>query len=326
MELLEVPYTQFLKLELPSYVNSVISIIQDFDTESLMIDDTFQLLVAKKPQLEKLTVEYKEHPLRKEATKMRKMRSVYLSAISNRLKVVEKEDMTGMNKEVNLVKTEINRFFYDLSSSKNEETKVQKVTAFFELIVQSEEMVAALSSLKFTSYIDELQKTHRIIMGLADDIDESSSKRPTEKTPYLKKVVILALRDFFKELAIAPVKHQDLDYKPLYDRLNKLTTRFKNMVSRRVLANKRKAQRDKNLDTGKNEEVSTETTSPSESAQPLVQKMYSLDTEALNKIANGNGGANGVANENGAGHKLEEKKAEATTSNLLHLPNTENEA
>lgn len=97
----------------------------------------------------------------------------------------------------------------------------------------------------------------------------------------------IAIEDLFKELEIAQVKNKELDYKPLYDELNRLSINYRNDVSRRVLHNKQKTEKKSKLLTVEPEEFTIKANS-SHDAQSFKQRTILLDTEELikNKFVN----------------------------------------
>ncbi len=317
MELIEVPYSRLRKLELPIYVNGVIDIVEKHDAETLKINSVFDLLLAEKPNIVKLDVQYRAHPLTKKVSELRKMRTTYVGSILSHLNVVEKEDPSGVDIAVSSVKVEIDRYLRKLSAARTEALKCERVTRFFAAIDSNEELEDAFTSLKFSERLDKLRSVHATILELSKKRVESSSQRPTEKTSDLRDSVILAIRYFFKDLEVAPLRNMDLEYKPLYDELNKLSVDYRNMLSRRYLFDKQKAEKGKGLDTGETVEE-TETTNSSTAPQPFALRTFQVDTEEMNK--NGNG------TNNGFGVKpVEQEKAAAKSTKQEQLPSQNNE-
>lgn len=295
MELIRVQYTRLPKLEFVSYVNNVIRIVDNHNPELHQIDCTFDLLVAESPQLKKLDVPYKAHPLTKIVTDLRRVRTVYVGSIFNHLRVVEVENSED-DISVNEVRIHLNRYLKNLKACKNEVERCEKVELFFDEIDKDKKLRGRFVSLKFTEHLDKLRNVHADIMKLGKDIIKSNSERPSEKTPTLRKSLMIAVEDLFKELEIAQIKNKDLDYKPLYDELNTLSTNYRNALSRRISHNKQKAEKNKELSTKEPEECAVETNS-SQEVPSFNQKTFTLDKEELSKSMNG--GKMEVKNKNG---------------------------
>ncbi len=305
-ELIKIPYSRLLKLELPRFANRVIGIVDKHNPEELKILESFNLLVAEQPRIDVLIDKYGPHPQTEELFNLRKMRSLYISAIRFRLKVVIREDKSGENDEVKVVKDEINHFFKNLDLSKNEEMFNQKVHDFYAAISQSEELANALDSLEFMEHLENLQIVHNSIQHLIYKRLNSISARPHETTPELKRPVITATRNLIKHVEISPFLNPDINYAPLFSELNQLSTEYRNLINKRVLFNKRRAEK---IENGENGE-STEATTTTHSMDPLM-KMLHLSDEELR--VNGNGT-----------ELLETEKAAAMSSKTMQLPLTDN--
>lgn len=262
MELLKIPYSKLLKIELPRFALRVIGIVERHNPEELQIEEIFDLLVAEGPRISKLIDKYGPHPLTEELTKLRSLRALYISAIRFHLKVVIREDKSGTDKDVKLVREDISHFLKNLDLSKNEEMYNQKVTQFFEAIGNNQKLSDALSSLDFSNKLDQLESVHLSIQRLIDDKLVSISERPRETTAELVKAVLTATKNLIKQIEIAPLKHTELDYTPLFNELNELFIEYRNLINKRILFNKRKSEEMKN-----GEGESTETTEASQTTE-----------------------------------------------------------
>ncbi len=323
MEIIRVPYTRLQKLEFVSYVNNVIRIVDSHNPELHQIDCTFDLLVAETPQLKKLDVPYKAHPLTKIVTDLRKVRTVYVGSIFNHLRVVEVENSED-DISINEVRIHLNRYLKNLKACKNEVERCEKVELFFEEIDKDKKLRGRFVSLKFTEHLEKLRNVHTDIMKVGKDIIKSTSERPTEKTPALRKSLMIAVEDLFKELEIAQIKNKDVDYKPLYDELNTLSTNYRNALSRRISHNKQKAEKNKELSTKVSEECLVEPNS-SQEVPSFNQKTFMLDKEELNKSMNGQKvevkSRNGKDNANGLDvMSLKQDEAVPTLTKQQQLP------
>ena len=155
-ELIQVPFSAFLKIEMPRFAERMIEIVEKHNPEELAIKKMYDLLVAEKPNIEKLTDKFGAHPLTKTIAELREMRSLRISAIRLRLKVVLKENKTHDSKQLQTVKSEINHFLKNLQSSKNDEMYSQKITQFLALVASNPKLGAALDSLRFNEPLNDL--------------------------------------------------------------------------------------------------------------------------------------------------------------------------
>lgn len=240
-EFVNIPYTSMLKLEVPQMVEQVIEIVEKHGPQALKINEIYNLLIAEKPQIDKLFVWYRSHPFTKELKELRRKRRLNVRKISFHLSVLIQEDVSGVDKSVNLVKSEIERFILDFNS-KNEEVKCRKLTQLFALIEEDEELELALSTLKFTEMLNDLRTTHSRILTMSNNKITSLSQRPKEKTSDLIKSVLTATKNIFKDIELAQLKFPEIDYNPLFDELNVLLIKYRNLINYRLLYNQRKAK------------------------------------------------------------------------------------
>lgn len=240
-EFVNIPYTSMLKLEVPQMVEQVIEIVEKHGPQALKINEIYNLLIAEKPQIDKLFVWYRSHPFTKELKELRRKRRLNVRKISFHLSVLIQEDVSGVDKSVNLVKSEIERFILDFNS-KNEEVKCRKLTQLFALIEEDEELELALSTLKFTEMLNDLRTTHSRILTMSNNKITSLSQRPKEKTSDLIKSVLTATKNIFKDIELAQLKFPEINYNPLFDELNVLLIKYRNLINYRLLYNQRKAK------------------------------------------------------------------------------------
>ena len=314
-----ISYTRLLKLEVPQLAEQVIEIAGKHEPETLKIDGAYNLLTAKQDHIDKLFVWYRSHPLTKELNVLRKVRRLNLRKITFHLRVVIQEDISGVDKSVNLVKSELERFILDFNSGKNEEVKCRMLTQFFSLIETSEELEEAFSTLNFTSFLNDLRSTHSRIMALIENKMTTISYRPIEKTPYLKKSVLNSIKYMFMEIELAILKYPEINYQPLCNKLNVVLNYYANLINLRQLSNKRKAEEGDGVETGETNGIETPENNEPEMKTTSIEipnsatRLLSMDVEKKN--GNGNGNGNAVNN-----NTVDNEKAAATPSKTLQLP------
>lgn len=273
-ELIQIPMSRLLKIELPRFAGRFIEVVESHNPEELKIKELFDLLVAETPSINKLTDRYGPHPLTKKLRELKKDRTLRISEIRLRLKVVVREAKSGTAKDVEVLNNELNHFFQNLELSRNEEMFSQKITQFLTAVDSNLELYTALESLSFIPLIDNLKLVHSDIQLVIHDRMVSLSERTQESTEELKAVVLTATKSLIKHIEISPLINPDIDYAPLFNKLNQLLTEYKVMINRRVLSNKKKAEENDN----------------NQSSQPAVtaliedsaETMFYLDAEKVN--------------------------------------------
>lgn len=310
-EFIKIPYSSMLKLEVPQMMEQVIAIVEKHNPKALNIDITHNLLVAEKPQIDKLFVWYRSYPFTKELKELRRKRRLNVRKISFHLYVVTQEDITGVDESVNLVKSEIERFILDFNSSKNEEVKCRKLTQFFKLIEEDEELELAMSTLKFTEMLNDLRTIHSKILTMSKQKITSLSQRPKEKTSVLIKSVLTATKNMLKDIELAQYKFPEIDYNPLFDELNVLLTNYRNLINYRLLHNQRKAEANRSK--------------TSEFIEPHSTTPFSIETPESTTTLLSND-EDEMKNNDISTNSIDNKKAATTPSKPLRLPDVkENE-
>lgn len=242
-ELIKIPYSKFLKLELPRFAQRLIELVERHDPEELKINVLFDLLVAQTPSIDKMIDRHGPHPLTKELKDHRKMRALHISAFRFRLKVVVMEDQAGDDEDVKIVNSELTHFFHNLGLSKNEEMFNQKIVHFLDAVKGDSKLSTALNTLGFTDHLMKLQTVHSSIQEIISSKLISISGRHQETTAQLKKMVLTPTKNLMKQIQIAPLLNPELDYELLYSELNQFLAETKVMINKRVLFNARKADK-----------------------------------------------------------------------------------
>lgn len=275
-ELVIIPFSKLLKVELSRFALRVIGIVERHNPEGLHIKKMFDDLVALTPKINNLKDKHGAHPLTEELRDLRKMRALYISAIKFHLKVVTREDESGVNMDVKTVKYEIDHFLNSLKLSRNEEMFNQKIIQFYAVIDSNEKLRNALALLEFGLHLDKLKAVHEDMQSVITARLVSIAKRPLETTAQLTKAVLIAIRNMIKLIEIAPLLNPTLDYAPLQNELNQLFIEYGNMISRRASNNKRKAEK---IDNEQEEPIVVIVTT--ELSEPL-ETVLSMHTKEVN--------------------------------------------
>lgn len=166
LKLVKIPFSKLLKVEVSRFAQRMIELVKKHNPEVLHIKELFDALVAETPRINNLKDKYGPHPLTEELRNLRKMRTLYVSAIRFHLKVVIRENESNVNMDVKMVSDEINHFLKSLSLSRNEEMFNQKITQFYAAIENNEELSNALASLQFAPDLDKLKAVHEDIQSV----------------------------------------------------------------------------------------------------------------------------------------------------------------
>ena len=305
MNILKLCFTDLRKLELPAFASTVIDIIDGHDPEALKINEVFEMLTALQPEIDLLTVPYGPHPITEELAPLRQQRQMYASsAVFTMGKVVKKDALIKLA-TVRDAKILVARYLHNMSKNKNEKETNEKISKFFVDMAANADLPEAFESFGMSEDLNSLKLAHSKISRLLISRLSSKSARTKLKSEELAKIVSEGLRNVFKQIEVAQLKHPEINYRPLMNELNDLIIEYKNLINARKLHNKRKAELLK-AQEGEQESKKESTNPPVEPAM----RMHNLNEEA----AQGNGFEERFT------EQLDSKKAAASTTNQAQLP------
>ena len=274
-------FTRLLKLELPQLAESVIGIVERHNPEELLIEDTFDLLLAERSTINMLTERYGSHPLTSKLKQLRELRNLKITAVLLQLKTVVKKQGEA-DESVELVKIEINRFFKNLQTGRSEKAINRKVALFVVEVEQRVELEAALDALNFTDLLDELQSLHATIQEITQNRLVSIAERPRLRTSELNKSLRTALKNLFKDIEVTALKNPQLDFQSMFDELNDLMDVYRAIINRRLSYNQRKLEGIENDETGDSDETPEELET-TEYVEPTREMMHlTVGDESMN--------------------------------------------
>lgn len=245
LEIKNVPFSKLLRLELPDLANQVINIVEHYSPAELQIEEVYNLLVAKAPQIKNLKSSYGASPITLQLKPMRDELLLHVGEIKFQYRKARFLRTDSTDKPLTVVKVAIDLHLRRLRTSKHEYILNQKITQFLEEVNVNSELNGALETLGFTNLIDNLRTAHsKINMYLSERL-RSISQRPREKTDEIANEVIEAIKDLFKQIEVAQLKYPELNYTALFDELNALVTSYRNKISVREANAKRKTAQKK---------------------------------------------------------------------------------
>ncbi len=308
-ELKTIPYSRLLKLENPQLAGELIGIIDKHDAEELKIKEIYDLFLAQMPNIDALKVPKGKYPFTPKIDRMRSKLRLQVRSIRLRLEVVEKNDPTGEDSGVLLLKVEIPRFLENLNKSRNESIKLQKVSQFLKEIQENEALSEAISENGFVELIDTTKATLSAITRQLDERDTFLSAQPKVKTGELLNEVRPAIKNLIQEIHLAPLKNPAIDYAPLFNELNELFGKYRRNVNMRKAYNAKKAMGKETDENGELDIVDDENQN-SDEEQGAAPMSYQLKVEVMP--------TNGAIQMMGGVEK--QKKTAAMSSKPLQLP------
>ena len=198
------------------------------------------MLAEQQPQINLLKLEYGPHLITKNLEALRTKRMTYTSLIALQVKVHSKADINNSNDAVKLVQSVVNLYLKNLISN-SEGTIQQRLSEFFRVVDEREELETAIASLELTSYMNELRNVNSTIKEQLIKRKSSIAARPSINIPPIAKSVAAALRNLFNQINLAQARNTELDYTQLISDLNYDLTYYRGLISMRatILENKK---------------------------------------------------------------------------------------
>ena len=240
-EIMSIPFSRLLKLEVPQLAEKLIVILEKYDPEVLKFSEMNDLFLAQKLNIDAMTVPYKGHEVTPKLKRLRAKLNLEVRSIKLKLELVIKNDPTGEDSQVLVLRTEIPRFLEKFSDSKNEEIKHRKVVQFSNEVNVNPVLQTAMETHGFLMHLDEMNSTLNLITEQLGVRLASISKRPKVKTPELTKLVTKAMLNVTQEINLQQLKNPTLDYSELIDEVNQQFFKYKTLMNIRKANNERKA-------------------------------------------------------------------------------------
>ena len=241
-EVMKIPFSRLLKLEIPQLAEKMIAIIDKYDPEELKFKEINDLFLAEKPNIDAMTVPHGGHQITPKLKRLRAKLNLQVRSIKLNLEMVIKNDATGEEYEVLVLNTEITRFLEKFRNSKNEEVMHRKLTQFINEVRVNSELMTAMSAHGFTESMDNMQSILNVIIAYLGVRIASIAKRPKVKTAELSKSVLTAMVNVSQDINLAQLRNPGLVYTELIDELNQLLNQYKILINIRQSFNARKAE------------------------------------------------------------------------------------
>lgn len=249
-EIINIPFSKLLKLEVEDMALEVIRILEKHNPELLQIQPMYELLIEDKPQIAALEVPHRGHPISKKLEQLRRQRNVHVRAIKFELVKVLTLDETGYDSTVLLLQSELVRFLDDFYDSENERVMHRKLNQFFEKIDNNEPLAEAMQSLGFIILLNNLKMNVTDVIGQLNTRSADIWSRPKANTLSIRKHVIRLMRDVFDEIRLAKRKNPALNYNKLIEELNGMLGYYDYLINIRKGVNERKAAARKAAESG----------------------------------------------------------------------------
>lgn len=271
------PYSRMLKSEVADYVEKTIDVVENYGPESVLVNPVFQVLLAKKPEINLLRLSYGIDTERLRANKLKGELMLQISALKLKVRLLSKSNLAL---DMHVVQNAINSHLSCLYDCRNDKELNQKIAGFFDLIATNEEFSEALEEFNLLKEVTDIRLAYKSVNAAWQKRVKMLSQRPTISTQVIIKDMSEAIDNLFKGLevshlvstmAVDEMPDEAKDYSALIDELNQLSEMFYKSISIREANNKRKAKLDNTDGDGATDESETPTDGDSSTA---VQTAY----------------------------------------------------
>lgn len=260
LKIKRLPYSRLLKSEMADYVEKTIDIVDSHYVESELIDPLFEMLSAKKSDINLLRLSYGVDTERLRVNKLKGEMMLTISAFKIKTRLLSKSTPAL---DIHAIQNAINTHLRYLDKCRNDKELSQKIAGFFDLVDSNEEFETQLADLKLTNEVDAIRSIYATMEETMRKRVRLLAQRPEVSTKELVNGMSLAVDNLFQSIEVAnmlsvageaPEDGEQIELAPLIDELNQLSEMYSLSISIREANNKRKANKAKNGEDGGEEE------------------------------------------------------------------------
>ena len=240
----KLPFDRVQKLELPDIVNGTLAIVATYNPEELHIDGMYKLLLAEKPNLQRLSQVNNAHPLTKEIKGLRKdCDSVVVSILEKSRSILRLAVYSEASKVLVPV---VNQYFSGYLKL-NRSSKNECITQFLNELENIKEVSEASELTGMKVYVDELNELTQTIHAKTSLRRVSSSSKTITNRKELRIKVFNATSNLYNAIELAKVEYPNVNYTPLINELNKLLVPYKSIIKTRKTLNRKASAKTKTV-------------------------------------------------------------------------------
>src|SRR5665647_73237 len=139
------------KLEFPELINSVVEIVDKYDSAIYHIEGSHNLLLEVQPQLSNLEVVYTKSAETVELASLRNKRKYLLMAILNQSKAMKNTSISALSAQVKLVQPFVEKYFRGIIAD-NTRKRSERINQMFVSMEADVTLKAALSTVGLLVY------------------------------------------------------------------------------------------------------------------------------------------------------------------------------
>ena len=217
------------KLEFPELINSVVEIVDKYDSAIYHIEGSHNLLLEVQPQLSNLEVVYTKSAETVELASLRNKRKYLLMAILNQSKAMKNTSISALSAQVKLVQPFVEKYFRGIIAD-NTRKRSERINQMFVSMEADVTLKAALSTVGLLVYMDELKTVQQALESKHSTRRASKSARVRMRTKEVKTSLAEALTDLLASIELARKQYSNVDYMPMVNEINELFVSFQSQM------------------------------------------------------------------------------------------------
>ncbi len=243
MRLKSISLSKLHQMELVSFVESVLNVLEKHDLSALHIKDASDILVQHHPQVLKLARAYGRCLVAKELKEVHINRVEYVAFIFTHVLYLEKLKKKSLTQQTHIAGLVVRLHLKGIRKH-NRSGVNGKLSNFFNAIDNNSKTNDAFQALGLLNYVEELRELDsrfEELFDLRDKVMIETSKRRENKAIQTKAEEILRL--LFAQLVQAQQTYPELkdEYAPLFAQLNRIIPRYTKLIRTRATLNKKRA-------------------------------------------------------------------------------------
>lgn len=243
MRLKSISLSKLHQMELLSFVEDVLNVLNNHDLSALHIKDASDILVHHHPQVLKLARAYGRCSVAKELKEVHINRVEYAAFIFTQVLYLEKLKKKSLKQETHIARLVVRLHLKGIRKH-NRSGVNGKLSNFFNAIDNDSNTNNAFQTLSLLTYVEELRELDKRFDELFDlrgKVMVETSKRSENKGIQTKAEEIL--RVLFAQLKQAQQTYpeQKDEYAPLFAHLNRIIPRYTKLIRTRATLNKKRA-------------------------------------------------------------------------------------
>lgn len=243
MRLKSISLSKLHQLELVSFVESVLNILEKHDLSALHIKDASDILVQHYPQVLKLARAYGRCLVAKELKEVHINRVEYAAFIFTHVLYLEKLKKKSLTQETHIAGLVVRLHLKGIRKH-NRSGVNGKLSNFFNAVDNDSKTNDAFQALGLLNYVEdlrELDNRFEELFDLRSKVMMETSKRSENKGIQTKAEEIL--RVLFAQLKQAQQTYpeQKDEYAPLFAQLNRIIPKYTKLIRTRATLNKKRA-------------------------------------------------------------------------------------